>query len=163
MTIDGLIRGICKQLQDLFSDFPLRHPVEAYDDTPRLGNGLRIYAHEKPVALSSDDDPMQDDAPYIIVRATGGTLPFDGESGNTCITAVILTWDDREDSQGDADLLQMIQMIHMHFGRRPYVGNYRLSAPINWVLSEESLYPYYLGAVTMEFEGIFATIEDPLA
>jgi len=51
----------------------------------------------------------------------------------------------------------------MHFGRRPYVGNYRLAAPINWVLSEESLYPYYLGAVTMEFEGIFATIEDPLA
>lgn len=150
MTVsnDQLVRAVCERLRTLLAGFALRNPAgETFAPT------LKVYPHNVPVPDSADEDRSEDDAPYIVVRAASGSRGRSFSDQSTTITIVALTWDDRPDLAGEADLLNMIDLIAWEFGQRPNVGAWRADGAMDWALGTDDIWPYFAGAITIRFIG----------
>ena len=120
---------------------------------------MNVYTQELPIEESDDDaDPV----PYIIVRISSGE--DSGEKNSYYIihtTIIIATWDDNKQAQGHRDVMAIINKLYSRFHRDQRLGAAFYSGNFNWALQEDDFFPYFIGAVKMDFVIPAIRREDP--
>ena len=122
---------------------------------------INIYTQELPIQESDDDaDPV----PYILVRITDGEDTGEKNSYNTVHTTIIIAiWDGDKKAQGHRDVMgiinQLYQRVHkdQRLGASFYLGNF------SWRLQDDNYFPYFIGAVSMDFVIPAIRREDPFS
>jgi hypothetical protein len=145
------------ELEELFKDTYLKNAVG--DLTPP-----KIHIHDLPVPMTDDDSELSE-MPYIIIRTTGGKIrDWDSFSDIKELTVLLLIGVYNPDPQrtGHADVLNMIQRIENHLGRKRRVGNFAVGSSYEFVTQESDTHPYYFGGITLTFEAARTIKEDPL-
>ena len=83
----------------------------------------KVYKHDLPVPQMDDEDEDADaedvTAPFVIVRATGGTFDDWSDLHHVGVAIIICTYDDTPDRQGTSDVLGVIERIYHRFARCP--------------------------------------------
>ena len=86
----------------------------------------KVYMHDLPVPQMDDEDEDADaedvTAPFVIVRATGGTFDDWSDLHHVGVAIIICTYDDTPDRQGTSDVLGVIERIYHRFARCPALG-----------------------------------------
>ena len=160
MTPESLLDMLVSDLTVLLSDCLLPTKTGAR-------RAPKVNKHDLPVPQLDDEDEDADTedvtAPFVIVRATGGTFDDWSDLHHVGIAIIICTYDDTPDRQGTSDVLGVIERIYHRFARCPDLGNFRAEVPISWALQDETdTYPQYFGAMDMVFSCPGVRIEDPL-
>lgn len=122
---------------------------------------MNIYTQELPVEESDDDaDPV----PYIIVRITGGEDIAEKNSNNTVhATIIIAIWDDDRNAQGHRDVMGVVNKLYRRFHEDPRLGGSYYTGNFNWALQDDNFFPYFFGAVKMDFVIPAIRREDPFS
>ena len=110
---------------------------------------LNVFVQNLPVEFSDEDaDPV----PYLEVVINGGEDEGAKDSFNVVhLSLVCCLFDDTRQAQGHRDLMGVIQNIYRRFHEDPRLGDSFYQGGFEWVIQDESYYPYYIGAMKMDF------------
>ncbi len=166
--------ALVNELKRMFKDFHLRNQEGSVF-------GVNIFSQNLPIPKSApppegDLDPsaveeglwasdvsyVPEPFPYIIVRANQGEIEtIEGEQ-EIEFYLLIGVYDNSLDNQGHKDVLNIIQDIYERFSKCAILDHrYECAMPIDWVLQDEESYPYYFGAMTLNFLTHPIRREDP--
>ena len=152
MVAADLQRELIDVITDVLSDIVT---VKANGDT---AVGFTGYPQFLP-KLVNDDDTEDVYFPYFLVRISNGEV--DENDGwplwRVSVTVLLGIHDDRTENQGHYSILTAITRITSHFDSTAVLGearhiSYRCdSSKTAWALQDEDTYPYYFGAVSLQF------------
>lgn len=111
---------------------------------------INVFPQSIPVEESDDDE---DPIPYIIVRLTNGEDSGQGDSNHTVKVVIIAGMCDfSKDAQGHRGLLNIFSTIYERFQKNPCLNNkYVHTGHFKWAVQDDGYYPYFFGAVEMDF------------
>lgn len=110
---------------------------------------LNVFVQNLPVEFSDDDS---DPVPYLEVILNGGEDEGAKDSFNVVhLSLVCCLFDDSRKAQGHRDLMGVIQNVYRRFHEDPRLGDSFCLGNFEWVIQDESYYPYYIGAMKMDF------------
>lgn len=154
MTPIFLQRSLVEELKALFADF---YSTEDISKTPPKVN---VYQQDLPITLGSDEDET---VPYIIVRIDSGNIPELNEQERVEVILVFCVKATNENRQGYLDVMNMIQRVKERFFKKFSVGKYfNFDPPFEWAVQDEDTFPYFYGAVKMNFYCPGIMLEDSL-
>lgn len=121
---------------------------------------LQVFTQNVPINETDDED---DPIPYAIVRMISGKDTGEKDSFNTVkVVLIIGMFDDALDAQGYRDVMGVIEKIYARFHKDPNLnGVARYAGEFDWMLQDDSYYPYTFGACTMNFYIPAIRREDP--
>lgn len=91
--------------------------------------------------------------PLIIVRISDGKIEDQTEAHKINIKLIIGVFDDGQENNGHAAVLEIIERIQRHYEEAPILANqFRFSDPFLWALQDEESYPFSYGACNITFE-----------
>lgn len=141
MTARELQKDIVADLRELFASDQFK--------TPDGGMAApRVFSQYLPKLESDDDD---DPFPYIIVRLDSGNIETQTDPHKIAVILVIGIFDDRLENQGHESVLEIIERIQLHYEETPALKEFVFVDPFNWALQDEQSYPYFFGAVNLNF------------
>lgn len=144
MTARVLQKALVKDLAALFRDDRYKIP----DGEGRMA-APGVYKQFLPVQDSGEDsDPF----PYIIVRLDSGNIKTQTDPHKIAVLLLIGIFDDDPQNQGHEAVLEIIERIQMHYEGEPFLEAFKFADPFNWALQDEQSYPYYYGAVNINFD-----------
>ena len=109
---------------------------------------LHVFSQFLPKkADTEEDDPF----PYVIVRVDNGTIETQIDPHKIVILLVVGIFDDDEQNQGHAAVLEIIERIQQHYEETPALTEFVCGDPFHWALQDEEMYPYFYGAVQLTF------------
>ncbi|WP_167955125.1 hypothetical protein [Anaerosporobacter faecicola] len=109
-----------------------------------------------------EEDQSEEPFPYIIIKLDSGKIVNEDEAVK--VELLIATYDDDLQNQGHKDVLNIINKIYERFYKNPMLANkYFRVNDIDWVLQDDDMYPYYYGAMGMEFKVRMFKKEDRFA
>jgi len=122
---------------------------------------INIYGQALPIIEDGTDvDPM----PYICVRLEEGSIANSTSSQVVNTVLLIGVFDDSAENQGHKEVLNIIQKIQERFEKEPILAKrYRFQDPFDWALQDEDTYPYYFGAIHMQWQTAAIRREDQYA
>lgn len=110
---------------------------------------LKIYKQDLPIPQSDDADVDTDkaEAPYIVVRMTGGQIEDDDSPQTVDFSLIVCAYDTGLDREGWQDVANIKEDIIQRVCKAPYFGGaFTVLKPITWALQEDDTHPYYFGA-----------------
>lgn len=113
---------------------------------------LRVYKQDLPIPEGNDADVDTDaaEAPYIVVRMTGGEIPDEKSTQTVEFSLIICTYDTGADRAGFQDITNIREDIVQRACTRPWFGGaFTIKKPIAWAMQQDDTAPYYYGAVTL--------------
>lgn len=113
---------------------------------------LKIYKQDLPIPQSDDADVDTDkaEAPYIVVRMTGGQIEDDDSPQTVDFSLIVCAYDTGLDREGWQDVANIKEDIIQRVCKAPYFGGaFTVLKPITWALQEDDTHPYYFGACTL--------------
>lgn len=113
---------------------------------------LKIYKQDLPIPQSDDADVDTDkaEAPYIVVRMTGGQIKDDDSPQTVDFSLIVCAYDTGLDREGWQDVANIKEDIIQRVCKAPYFGGaFTVLKPITWALQEDDTHPYYFGACTL--------------
>lgn len=137
MSVKFLLDDIEKDLHDVFQGYKLTNQKDEL-------RALNIYQYNLPEKKEEADE---EHFPYIIIRPTDGILDSDHEIATT--TIIFGVYDESENKQGAADLMNMIEKYKNHLAYSVIVGNYEVIFPITWEMQDEDTHPFYFGGMAI--------------
>ena len=164
MTSIFLQDDLQKELEDILGEMKLKDPNNQGEYTK-----IRVYQQALPKIKidyenceEEEEDQSDEPFPYIIVKFDSGKIVSENEAAK--IELLIATYDDDLANQGHKDILNIINKIYERFYKNPMLANkyYRVN-DIDFVLQDDDLYPYFYGAMGMEFKVKMFKKEDKFA
>ncbi|NCC16550.1 MAG: hypothetical protein EOM28_09405 [Clostridia bacterium] len=154
MTPIFLQRSLVEELKALFADFC------STDDVSGKRPKFNVYSQDLPITLGGDDEER---VPYVIVRIDNGNIQELNEQERVEIILVFCVKATNENRQGYLDVMNMIQRVKERFFKNFRVGEYFFfEPPFEWAVQEEDTFPYFYGAVKMNFYCPAIILEDGL-
>lgn len=128
------------------------------------GDRIPIHVFPQDIPVNETDDE-EDPIPYIIVRLNRGKDLGDRDSNNTVkVVLIVGIWDDSLDKQGYRDVMNIIQKIYVRFHKNPNLnGKAVCDEEFDWMMQEDSYYPYSFGACSLTFNIAAIRREDEFA
>lgn len=142
MTAFALQEDFAHELKQLFSEFRIKTKEEL--------KPIHIYVQDIPFV--QDNKTKNELFPYIIVRLEEGSISSDK---NTCQMVLILgVYNEDIDRQGYKDLLNIMQKIMYHYATEKIIAQrYRIGEDMEWLIQDgDTIFPYYIGAISFEVE-----------
>ena len=150
--------ALMDDLEALFKDRPFKTPHNTMEPPKAYQQNL------PPKDARSEDDPF----PYIIVSLDQGGVDTVTDPHKVRVILVIGIYDDglldfREpppeagewDTRnfGTMSVLEIIERIQEHYQQRPSLcnGKFYFDGPFHWVLQDETVFPYNIGACDLTF------------
>lgn len=164
MTSIFLQDDLQKELEDILGEMRLKDPNNTEEYT-----NIKVYQQSLPKikidyenSEEEEEDLSDEPFPYIIVKLDSGKITNENETAK--IELLIATYDDDLANQGHKDILNIINKIYERFYKNPMLANkyYRVN-DIDWVLQDDDMYPYFYGAMGMEFKVKMFKKEDEFA
>lgn len=158
MTARELQIALLDDLDELFKKRPFKTPHNTMEPP-------KAYPQNLPLKdARSEEDPF----PYIIVRLDQGGVETQTDPHKVRVILVIGVYDDGildfrdpppEDGEwdnrnfGTMSILEMIELIQAHYEKRPFLcgGKFHFDGPFHWVLQDENIFPYNIGACDLTF------------
>ena len=110
---------------------------------------LKVFKQDLPVPEEIDDDADTDmaNAPYIVVRMTGGDIKDEDSPQAVEFSLVICCYDTGRNREGYQDVANIKEDIVQRICTAPYFGGaFTVLKPITWALQQDDTHPYYYGA-----------------
>lgn len=164
MTSIFLQDDLQKELEDILGEMRLKDPNNKEEYT-----NIKVYQQSLPKIKidyenceEEEEDLSDEPFPYIIIKLDSGKIINENEAAK--IELLIATYDDELANQGHKDILNIINKIYERFYKNPMLANkyYRVN-DIDWVLQDDDMYPYFYGAMGMEFKVKMFKKEDMFA
>jgi hypothetical protein len=152
MTAFELQDDLIEELDLVFTGIQLTTPKLDEVGTAII-SAIKIFAQSLPIR---SDDEEDDPFPYIIVRIDSGDMRA-GSAHLVKVRVIIGLFDDKNDTNGHKDVLNVIQKIYERFAKNPVLANKYVMQdssenPFTWVLQDEDTHPYYFGAIDITWE-----------
>jgi hypothetical protein len=139
----NLQSGLVKRLEDVLSNFKLKNPNNEEIT-------INIYKQNLPQLDADDDISLY---PYILVKLADGEIADVTSLHKIKVLLIIGIFDDSLESQGDQDVLNVIQKVLDDFKKNPLIDNkFDLSYPVRWTIHEEDVYPFFFGGIETYWE-----------
>lgn len=109
---------------------------------------------------SDEEDPIYH-CPWAVVKLSVGNIP--GANADQTATASICfgVYNDSYDNNGHREILNLIQRVYERFARDPVLGSgFTCECNFEWAVQAEDTYPYYFGAIGMDFRFLGIRRED---
>lgn len=154
MTPIFLQISLVEELKALYADF------YSTDDISKKPSKVNVYQQDLPIVFGSDgEEPV----PYVIVRIDSGNIQELNEQERVAVILVFCVKATNENRQGYLDVMNMIQRVKERFFKNFSVGKYFFfEPPFEWAVQDEDTFPYFYGAVKMNFYCPGIMLEDPL-
>ena len=113
---------------------------------------LKIYKQDLPIPQSDDADVDTDkaEAPYIVVRMTGGQIEDDDSPQTVDFSLIVCAYDTGLGREGWQDVANIKEDIVQRVCTRPYFGGaFTILKPVVWAMQQDDTHPYYFGACTL--------------
>lgn len=113
---------------------------------------LKIFKQDLPVPEEIDADADTDaaEAPYIVVRMSGGEIKNEEEPQTVSFALIICTYDEGKSRDGWQDVTNIKEDIIQRVCTKPYFGGaFTVLKPIAWAMQNDDTYPYYFGACNL--------------
>lgn len=113
---------------------------------------LKIFKQDLPIPESNDEDVDTDaaEAPYIVVRMTGGDIETDDSPQTVQFSLIVCAYDTGVKREGWQDVANIKEDIIQRVCTAPYFGGvFTVLKPITWALQVDDTHPYYFGACTL--------------
>ena len=154
MTSIFLQDDLKEELEKILGEMSLKDP-----NKPKEHTGIKVYEQAIPKIRidygnrneEEEEDQSEEPFPYIIIKLDSGKIMNEYEAAK--VELLIATYDDDLENQGHKDILNIINKIYERFYKNPMLANkyYRVN-DIDWVLQDDDMYPYFYGAMGMEFK-----------
>lgn len=121
-----------------------------------------VYPQDLPPKVNDD---MSEPIPYVIVRIISGKSPLDWRTiAGEDMRVIILVGVRNSDTKSSAyiDLMGVIQKIKYRLQIKPVLIHFTLNSDIEWVIDDESPWPYAFGGLDMRWKGQTIMREDKL-
>jgi hypothetical protein len=142
MTPVYLQEALVSEIKEIFKD-------DLFKDTTGAHSELNVYEQQLPV-VESDEEPEQ--FPYVIVRIDTGKRPTDEDPNDISILVLIGMFNDSLENNGHKDVLNIIDKIKERFEKNPLLDHrYTFHQPSDWALQDEESFPYFFGAMNLNF------------
>lgn len=143
MTPIFLQKSLVEELKALFAGFCSK------DDVVGKCSQVNIFPQDLPIAFGGDEEER---VPYIIVRIDSGNIQELNQQERVEMILVFCVKSTNENRQGYLDVMNMIQRVKDRFFRKFRLGEYFFfEPPFEWAVQEEDTFPYFYGAVKMNF------------
>lgn len=140
MTIKFLLDAVEKDLKEVLKDYRL---VNQRDKITKIN----IYQYNIPVKKEEEDEAH---FPYIIIMPEMGELDMAEETVTTTISFGV--YDDNDNKQGFADILNMIEKYKNHLVHERVIDGYEVLYPIKWEMQDEDSHPAYFGGIAVTWK-----------
>jgi len=113
---------------------------------------LKIFKQDLPIPEDNDVDVDTDEAnaPYIVVRMTGGEIADDDGPQTVEFGLVICTYDTGIRREGYQDVANIKEDIVQRVCSAPYFGGaFTILKPVTWAMQQDDTAPYYFGACNL--------------
>ena len=132
-----------------------------------LGEYVPLNVYEQYLPIRKDEDEP-DPVPYVIVRIEQGEVSGWTEAQEVRVTLLLGCFDDDTDNIGYKTVLGMIQKIEHRYLKDSMLDNRFMffmddGHGFEWALQEEESFPYYFGAINMNFRTAAVRKEDRFA
>lgn len=110
---------------------------------------LTVFKQDLPIPEEIDDDADLDkaQAPYIVVRMSGGEIKDEDSPQVVEFSLVVCCYDTGRDREGYQDVANIKEDIIQRVCTAPYFGGaFTILKPITWALQQDDTHPYYFGA-----------------
>lgn len=150
-TFLGCRKALKEDLTELFSDMEFKN---AAGEKVQGVTGYEQYLPE----ITADEEDVSQFFPYFIVRLAGGGIDHEEEKSDedpwkVTVDVFLGIFDDSTDSQGSDDIINMIQRVMNRFVHEPTLAHvFRAKQDMSFQLQDEDTYPYYFGAVELNFD-----------
>lgn len=165
MTLIFLQDDLKKELDKILGEMRLKDP-----NRPKEHTSIKVYEQAIPKIRidyenskeEEEEDQSEEPFPYIIIKIDSGKIMNEYEAAK--VELLIATYDNNLENQGHKDILNIINKIYERFYKNPMLANkyYRVN-DIDWVLQDDDMYPYFYGAMGMEFKVKMFKKEDRFA
>ncbi len=113
---------------------------------------LKIFKQDLPIPEDNDDDVDTDgaEAPYIVVRMSGGEIADEDGPQTVEFGLIICAYDTGQKREGYQDVANIKEDIIQRMCSAPYFGgSFTILKPITWAMQQDDTYPYYFGACNL--------------
>lgn len=151
MTARALQKALVKDLEILFRDGRYKVPPEngrEWKDERKLA-APGVYEQDLPIQDSGDNSSL---FPYIIVRVSSGGIETPTDPHKVAMLLLIGIFDDDPMNRGHEAVLEIIERTQAHYERFPILECFSFTDPFHWALQDEPSYPYYFGAININFD-----------
>jgi len=148
-----LQQAIVDDMKELFDGYTL--PSNNED-----GAQINVFAQTVPYQDTEDETDV---FPYIEVRLEDGE--DDGTTHTVSVAFVVGVYDSEKTYQGHQYVLNVLDRIHFRYATDPTVKGYigHQTGKWEWMLQDDSYFPYSFGAIMTEFVITSIRREDPYA
>lgn len=92
------------------------------------------------------------DCPWCLVKIDGGSIPGINQRQEIRAAVCFGIFDDSPENKGHQTVLNLIQKTYERFAKDPLLrGQYTCQGSFEWALQEEDTFPYFFGAISMQF------------
>ena len=139
-----------RELQDaLVADLRTLFAGRRYKTPGDQMSAVSVFAQNVPKRVSEDDE---DPFPFIVVRIVEGGIDSQTDPHKVSVYILVGVYDDNAENQGHRTVLEMIELIQMHYEGTPLLdGKFVFTDPFHWALQDEDSYPYFYGGVEITF------------
>lgn len=147
-----LQEGIRKRLENLFEKNQYQRPPKSKESESDINySKLNFFEQNLPAKNAKDDSPY----PLVLVKLVHGDKANSNADHKINIQIAVGMYNNSKSDGGHRDVAQILSSSIEHFEKNPIVeGMFELDldSPINWELSDEDTFPYYFGAVSLNFK-----------
>lgn len=100
----------------------------------------------------SEEEEAVFDCPWCLVKMDGGKIPGINQRQEIRVAVCFGIFDDSPENKGHQTILNLIQKTYERFAKNPLLqGQYTCQGNFEWALQEEDTFPYFFGAISMQF------------
>lgn len=100
----------------------------------------------------SNEEEAVFDCPWCLVKMDGGKVPGINQRQEVSVAVCFGIFDDSPENKGHQAVLNLIQKTYERFAKNPLLnGQYTCQGSFEWALQEEDTFPYFFGAISMQF------------
>ena len=161
MTALELQKDLAEEIRELCSDMKFKTPKGSYSKLNMFRQNLPMRKIERKPDLEDayldedQEEEMEDPFPYCIVKLDSGKS--EGATDAHVVKTVIMLgiYDDSVEADGYQTILNIFEDIRARFRKNQILkGKYVARNEITWALADEDeeTFPYFFGAMYMEWE-----------
>ncbi|AMW99313.1 hypothetical protein [Rummeliibacillus stabekisii] len=147
-----LQKGIIKRLEKLFKKNQYQRPPKSDEiESDVHYSKLNFYEQNLPIKNAKDDSPY----PLVLVKLMHGDKANSKADHIINIQIAVGVYNNLKSCDGHRDVAQILSSSIEHFEKNPIIeGMFELDldSSINWELSDEDTFPFYFGAVSLNFK-----------
>lgn len=158
MTATNLQEALAENIRQIFH-------YDMFMDSTGEYVPLRVFEQGLPIRKDEDEE---DPVPYVIVRIEDAEVKGWTEAQIVETSLLIGCFDDDTNNVGHKTVLGIIQRIEERFFKNPMLASQFMflndeKHPFDWALQDEESFPYYFGAIRMNFKTPAVRKEDKFA